>query len=391
MAREHDSRRDAPDQPANRTNGLVLPGGGARGAYQAGVLEAIAELQGAARSPFGVIAGTSAGSLNAAVIASHAGQFDRGTRFLCDIWSRMHVGRVFRADTFTMIKSGLHWMAAMLFGGLGVANPRSLLDNRPLRRLLQEGIDFDAIESALEAGDLRALAVTVSGYTTALSTTFYQASDSVPPWRRSRREGIAERLRVDHLMASAAMPFIFPAVRVGGEYFGDGALRQTAPLSPAIHLGADRLLVVGVRDEADNPLPEGRVSPDYPSFGQIAGYMLDTLFMDSLQADIERLERVNHTLSLVPEPARAEDTELRPVSVMQIRPSRDIREIAGRHAHEFPRSVRALLRGVGALGAGGRQLVSYLLFQSGYCNELLSLGYRDAMDRREELVAFLDL
>jgi NTE family protein len=371
--------------------GLVLPGGGARAAYQAGVLKAVAEIvPPGSPNPFPVISGTSAGAINAALLASNALRFQEGVRRLTGVWESLHVSRVFRSDPLTIVRHGLHWLLALIYGGLGAGNPRSLLDNKPLRSLLEQHIRFAHIQQAIDAGALDALAVTASGYTSARSVCFYQGHDRIMEWTRTRRDGVRTDIRLDHVMASVALPMIFPAIKLGREYFGDGSMRQAAPLSAAIHTGAQRLFVIAVRNEAANPLPLEDVPVRYPSFGEIGGYMLDTLFMDSLYVDLERLQRINRTYGHFPDGDRGPGTpNLRVVETLLVAPSEDIRAIARRHRDEFPRAVRLLLRGVGAGARSGEQLMSYLLFESGYCRELIALGYRDGLARKDEIEAFL--
>ncbi|HET7921246.1 MAG TPA: patatin-like phospholipase family protein [Gammaproteobacteria bacterium] len=366
--------------------GLVLPGGGARAAYQAGVLRAIAALLPPdCPNPFPVITGTSAGAINAALIASRARHFRTGVEHLAGVWEHITTEQVFRTDTITIIKTGLAWLVTLLHAGFGRYNPVSLLDNTPLRHLLERHIVFAHLQQALDSGALRALAITASGYTSARSISFYKSVAGVQPWHRMRRMGQPAELRLDHIMASVALPMIFPAVRIGREYFGDGSMRQAAPLSPAVHLGAERVLVIAVRNERANPLPDADQEPDYPSLGQIAGYMLDTLFMDSIYGDLERLQRINDTVSHIHD----DSSPLKVIETLVVVPSEDIRDIAQRHKREFPRSVRLLLRGVGGLRRSGSQLLSYLLFESGYCRELIELGYRDAMAQADKLRGFM--
>ena len=370
---------------------LILPGAGARGAYQVGVLKAISSiLPKGARNPFAIISGTSAGAINAAVLACRAANFERAIVDMERVWSSFRASQVYRTDNWTMLKTSLHWLAAVVFGGLGVGNPQSLLDNTPLRALLERDVRFPRIAKAIERGHLEALAVTASAYTTARSVTFFQARESLQGWSRVRRVGKPTTLTMDHLIASAAVPFIFPPVQIGGEYYGDGSMRHRAPLSSAIHLGADRMLVIGVRAERPDPEPPADAEPMVPSLAQLAGYMLDTLFMDGLYTDLERLSRINRLLEQSgPRRVTQGGTELRQLHTLVIVPKDDIRDVAARHAHELPRGLRLLLRGLGAGDRGGMQLVSYLLFESGFTRELIAMGFRDALTMEEELRAFL--
>jgi NTE family protein len=367
--------------------GLFMPGGGARGAYQAGALKAIAEIVRGARNPFPVITGASVGAVNAAALAAQARDFQNAVAGLAAFWQDMHADEVYRTDMATVALRGLHWVVTMTpLGEFGVNPPRSLLDNAPLKNLLRQRIDFAGIGAAIRSGDLRALAITASSYDRAIAVTFVQGAGQLEGWTRARQIGVGAKISVGHLLASSALPFVFPAQRVGNEYYGDGSLRLTAPLSPAIHAGADRILVIGVRDleQYAEPAP-GTVS--YPSLGAISGYLLDTIFMDNLDADIERAERVNHTVSLVAPDKRGE-TELRKVSILSLQPSCDLRDIAREHGEEMPWTIRMLLRRLGVWGNDWR-LPSYLLFEPGYCRALVELGYRDTLARRDEVAAFL--
>lgn len=373
------------------TTGLIMTGGGARAAYQVGVLRAIADLVPRhAPSPFQVITGTSAGSINAAALAIHADHFRRAVLRISRVWKNFHVHQVFRADVPGLARAGTHWMAAMMLGGLGRYNPHALLDRAPLRALLGEYLPCERIQRSIDAGLLHAVGITASNYRLGHSVTFFQAHPSVPAWNRERRLGYAERLTIDHLMASSAIPLVFSAVRVGNDYFGDGSIRQVAPLSPALHLGADRILVVGIRKRrpGEETPPDGE--PAYPALAEVAGHILDSIFLDSLDTDLERLERINRTLSLIPNHHLVQSgIALRPVEALTITPSRGIDTIAARHAHLLPRPLRFLLRRIGAFRGHGATLLSYLLFEREYCRELIQLGYHDAMQRRDDIVRLL--
>lgn len=370
--------------------GLVLSGGGARAAYQVGVLGAIREiLKRRPDNPFPVLTGTSAGGINAAVLAVFSDNFNAGVRKLTWIWRNFRVDRVYRADFPALLATGMRWGATLTLGWAIRQTPRSLLDNSPLRDLLTHVLDFDAIERAIEAGHLHAVCISASGYSSGENLAFFQAVRGIESWRRAQRIGVRTRIGVDHLLATSAIPFVFPAIKIHREYFGDGSMRQLAPISPAIHLGADRILVIGSGRLAD----EGRErSHGYPSPAQIAGHAMSSIFLDGLAVDLERMNRINQTLSaLTPEQCRTAGIPLRPIETLVILPSQRLDKMAGLYRDELPRALRTLLRGVGAMRHEGSTLLSYLLFERGYTRALIELGYQDAMARRRELVEFLRL
>lgn len=370
---------------------LVLPGGGARGAFQVGVLKAIAELlPKSASNPFSVLSGTSAGAINAVVLASKARRFRSAVAELEHVWGSFRCHQVYRTDHATMFKSSLHWMTSIVLGGFLVGAPKSLLDNSPLRALLNRNVRFPRIQDAIDRGHLDAVSITAAGYSTARSASFFQAADGHQNWARTRRVGVRAELHLDHLMASIAVPMIFPPVQIEGEYFGDGAMRQATPLSPAIHLGANRILVIGIRDEtADKPPPKSS-APPAPSFAQIAGYMLDTLFMDGLYSDIERMARINQLIDSVgAEHRQGSLANMQAIDTMLVVPSKDLRVIATRHRKDLPFALRALLRGLSGRKPSENRLLSFLLFEQSYTRELIDLGYQDAMKVKDQLLAFV--
>lgn len=359
---------------------LVLPGGGARGAYQVGVLKALAELLPDQRSPFPIITGISAGAINAGVMASYADDFSKGAERLAYFWGNLRCHHVYRTGWLHNLTSGLHWLASMTLGGLGVANPKSLFDNQPLAELLASELRPDAIAQCVESGALRALTITASGYSTNRAVTFFQARPDVSGWQAPRRIGQPALIDHNHLLASTALPILFPARRIGHEYFGDGGMRQTAPLGPALNLGADRMIIIGTRDEVQDPEPNE--DQPYPGLGDIGGYLLDIIFMDRMAADLDRLERTNRLLEDWTDDC-APPAGLRRVEPLMIRPSQDLRVVAERHAHRIPASVRTLLRGIGAWGNG--RMAGFLLFEAEYCRELIELGYADGMAAGDEV------
>ena len=383
--------------------GLVLSGGGARAAYQVGVLRAIARLRrGTAasprRCPFGVICGTSAGAINAAALACNADQFDAAVDAIAKVWQDFRAEQVYRADSLGVIRSGAQWLTMLSIGWLAArwrkARPRSLLDNAPLGELLEHLVPLQRLPRMLRGRHVQALAVTASNYSCGEHVTFYQSAAPLPAWVRSQRVAATAELSTAHLLASSAIPFVFPAAElpIDGqlEWFGDGSMRQTAPLSPAIHLGAQRLLVIGAGRMHE---PPGRrvANTGYPSLAQIAGHSLSGIFLDALTADVERLQRINRTLALLSDEARLA-TPLRQIEALVIAPSQRLDEIAARHVEELPTTVRALLRGLGVSGSGraaqGAALASYLLFEAGYTRELMALGEADVAARRSEVLDF---
>jgi NTE family protein len=373
--------------------GLVMAGGGARAAYQAGVLKAVAKmLPEDAPNPFQIICGTSAGAINAAALAIYARDFQDAVRKLNFVWKNFRVEQVLRADTWGLAWTGARWFAALALGGLGKHNPQSLFDRAPLAELLQRYMPFEKIQDAIDAGALTALSITASGYGSGESVTFYQGVDTLEPWTRSRRIGAATKITLEHLMASSAIPFLFESVRINREFFGDGSMRQIAPISPALHLGADKIVAIGVRYSRSNGHAVRQDVQEYPSLAQVAGHVLNTIFFDALEADLERLHRINKMVDMIPSGTiREHGVRMRRVDTLFISPSRDIEPIAAKHQHRLPRSIRMLMRGVGAQRRHGANLVSYLLFERAYTRELIALGYADAMTRREEILQFLGM
>ena len=369
---------------------LVLAGGGARAAYQVGVLQALREmLPDRHANPFPIICGTSAGAVNAGALAVHADDFSQAVDNLLNVWRHFQPHHVYRADFPGVAANSARWFGGLLFGAW-LRNKRiSLLDNRPLEGLLARTLEFDRIEANIARGALDAVAITCSGYTSGQSCSFFQGAPGLEGWKRSQRIGIRTRITVQHLMASSAIPFLFPPYHVNREFFGDGSMRQVAPVSPALHLGADRVVVIGTaRIRTDSP--ERTRGDLFPTLAQVAGHVMNSIFLDSLAVDLERLERINRTVSCSsPEALKRMGLTLHHVDVLVLTPSEPLDAIAMKHVRNLPGSIRFLLRSIGAMRRGGANLASYLLFEEGYCGELIALGYHDTMRRREEVEAFL--
>jgi NTE family protein len=379
------------DGPGKPRIGLILSGGGARAAYQVGVLRALLDVlpDGGRHNPFSIICGTSAGAINAAVMAGDASDFRHGVRRLMTVWKNFHVHHVYRADPWGAFQNSARWIFTALTGGTLTRKPVSLLDNAPLATLLRRHLNFSAIQQSVDAGDLHAFSVTCSGYSSGQSVTFYQGHPDLQNWQRARRIGVQMPITLEHLLASSALPFIFPPVHINREYFGDGSMRQIAPLSPALHLGAERLLVIGVGRQLE-PMTERVKVNTHPSLAQIAGHALNSIFLDSLEVDVERLQRINRTIDIIPrEVLERTSYPLHKVDFRLVTPSEGLEKIAAAHAHELPRTIRLLMSSVGATRRGGSTLLSYVLFERGYCRALIRLGYKDTIARKEELLAFL--
>ena len=366
---------------------LVLSGGGARGAYQVGVLRQIARQHPGLSFP--IITGVSAGAINAAVIASQRGNLAEAMELLARHWSTLTTSKVMRSDLPSLFANAIRIGGTVASGGARIAPPtRGLVDTGPLRNFLEILINPDNIEANVRDGRLRALAVSATSYRTGSSITFVQGPPDTEMWSRFRRRSRADRIGVDHVMASAAIPLFFPAWPVEGEYFGDGSLRQPYPLAPAVHLGADRLLAISSL-AASTPNTDDRQSGSYPSTARILGLMLNSIFLDQLDADAERLERVNQLLQRV-DPKQRWRVPQREVELLVLRPSRDIGRMAALYERKLPKALRYLIRGLGTRRNSGSDLLSYLLFVPEFLSDLIQLGERDAELNRVRIGRFVD-
>lgn len=382
---------ESPATPAPGGTALVLSGGGARAAYQVGLLRFLARELPDLRLP--ILTGVSAGAINAACLAAHPGSFREAVEDLAALWSRLEIERVFRVDAASLLGHVGRWGLRLVSGGSPMApEVQGLVDTAPLRRLLATGLgagpggDIPGIERSLASGRLRSLAILTTNYGTGQSVIWVDG-EMVEDWERPSRRSVAAALTVDHIMASAALPLFFPAVRLGDGWHGDGGVRLATPLSPAIHLGADRILAVSTRyrrtqPEADRPSVAG-----YPPPLQIAGQLLNAVFLDMLDQDALRVERLNTLLRELP-PERRHG--LRLVEVTTVRPSRDLGTLAGERERTLPRAFRYLLRGLGSREMASPDLLSLVLFEGDYCRRLVALGEADAEERGDEILALFD-
>jgi NTE family protein len=396
-------------------NGLVLTAGGARGAYQAGVLKRIAEIP-AMRdrpSPFQIVAGASAGAINGSMVAGHSSTFGLGMELLAKLWGQLTASDVFRTDTLTMARNAGRLIADLALSHVtGAGRIQALVDTAPLRTFLRDRLPLAGIARSIHLGHLYALAVTATGYHSGKAFTFIQGRPGHPVWTKSRRVALPATLSVDHILASAAIPIVFPPVplQVAGAraWFGDGALRLVTPLSPAIRLGAERIFAIGVRCQesadgllrsemslgADSEDPATRMQR--PPMSQICGVFLNAIFLDHLDADVDHLLRMNELVNadhLVARDQAAEGGSVRePMRVVKpfiVSPSEDIAVIARSLEKRMPRTIRYVLDGLGTPDVQSADLTSYLLFDSQFTNELIRMGYQDAERRIDEIEHFL--
>ena len=367
--------------------GLVLPGGGARAAYQVGVLKAISELI-PDSNPFSIISGTSAGAINASLLASRSQSLKEAVEVLSGVWCNFKTNKVYRTETTVMLKSIFQWLLTVSSGGVLAKNPKSLLDNSPLRQLLEDTINLEGIKNNIDKGNLDAFAITAASYSSKKSVTFFQSEQDDIDWERFLRVGVKTDILIDHLMASIALPLIFPAVKINNEYFGDGAMRQATPLSPAIRLGAEKLLIITTDSKSpNNQLTDNQI---YPSIGEVGGYMLDALFTGGLLSDLERLDRINQIIeNSGNNSVQTSNKKMKHLDYCVISPSKDIKKIAKEHYKDVPYSIKLLMKGLGLKNREESELLSFLLFESSFTSSLIQLGFEDGMTNQSEIKAIV--
>jgi NTE family protein len=375
----------------NSNNALVLTGGGARAAYQVGVLSAIAKFMPRNHGvPFPIICGTSAGAINSTALACYASCFQLAVKKLEWVWKNLDPERIYHTDPLRVFNHLIGGVLGNFQADYANKSARSLLNNAPLRQLLETVVDFSRIDTNIRRGYLSAVSVTASSYSSGDSISFFQSEASISPWFRSKRRGEPTQLNSQHLMASAAIPLVFPSERIQSHHLGDGSVHQLSPLSPAIHLGAEKIFIVGVEQPKEPPnVVEKKSRP--PTTAAIASHLLDSVFSDTLQSDIERMVRVNNTLSLIPDAKKKNITGLKNIESYLLNPSHDFNRIAVKYYEKLPLPIRLLLRSMGIHNDAESSLVSYLLFEKNYCKELINLGFNDALEQENKIRQFLNI
>lgn len=370
----------------NHRAGLVLSGGGARAAYQLGVLQAVNKiLDNPTQTPFPILTGISAGAINSCVLATHSHQFSEGVDRLSKVWEAFQPEHVYRTDISYLTKNLLNWVWGMARSKGKPENPLALLDNTPLKKLLTSVVQFDSIQDNINKGNLDALCTTAYNYNSGDSVSFYQGHEELADWHRFRRRGQADFINVEHLLASSAIPMVFPSGAIDGVHYGDGAMRLLAPLSPALHLGARKLFVITV-----NPLKSKEIKQiATPSLGDISGHLLNSIFIDSLESDIERLIRVNELLAHIPETDTIKgDLSLKPVDALVISPSIDPAMLAGQYFEDLPKGLKFFFNRIGVGEDKGESILSYLLFYAPFTQHLMRIGFEDGLAEEKAIREF---
>lgn len=361
---------------------LLLSGGGARGAYQAGVIRALSDILPGDKLPFSILSGISAGAINACYLAANANDFSYAARGLSNLWSELRTEQVIDTSLGSFLKNAFLWFWDSAFGGIhGQNTVKSLLDTAPLRELINKNVSFDRIAENLAAGLFDSFSVTATNYSGSNNVAFVESRDAIKHWQRSRRYSVASKITIDHIMASSALPLLFMPVKIGDDYYGDGFLRNMAPISPTVRLGAEKILILGVR------FPGMKITSGLvPTTGRVLGSLLNAALLDGMDTDLERMDRFNEIYD--EHLNQTANNALRPIRYLYLHPSQDLAELAIRHVSSMPSIMKFLLRGLGS-HKDGSELLSYLNFESDYCSECIRLGYRDTLARAEEIKNFL--
>ncbi len=368
--------------------GVVLTGGGARAAYQVGVMRAVSDMYPAWEHPFKVIVGTSAGAINALGLASGGGLFRHNISRLERIWSCLTVDQIYKSHALDMLRN-LTSVARTVFSDAGRAAPLSLLNNAPLHDLLTRELDFDEVRRTIADGHLSAVGVNACGYTTGQNLCFFDGHDGLKSWSSGQRAGARTILELKHVLASSAIPTVFPPVAINREYFGDGVTRQMAHISPAIHLGAERILVIGVSSNRRVVPARPDRAPVQPTFSHVVSHIFNGMFLDTLDYDTDRLRLINQLVELIP-PDQLQDAglDLKPLRLLEISPSEEIDQIAANYLDGLPLLLRNLIGATTVGDRNGASLASYVLFDHRFCRDLINLGYRDAQAQAREIDEF---
>ncbi len=366
---------------------LVLSGGGARGAYQAGVINSISEIsaQLGVRQPFKIFSGASAGAINSSFLASEADDFIRASEKLSLLWEQLRSDQVFHTDPISLSKIGFKWMKDLPFGGLtGSSAGPSLLNTDPLRKLLLEQINFNKIQTHIDQKYLHALAITAVDYYSSMAQTFVQSSNDQEMWVRSRRFSEKVNIHAEHIMASSAIPLLFPPIEIAKRFYGDGCVRNNAPMSPALHLGANKLIVIGVRRQTNIMEPFKKESPLAPTIARVFNMLLNAVLLDGIELDVDRLKRINEFMDKLPTELQKGKVNFKKVDYVWIHPSVDIGQMAFELSDKLPRLIRYLLRGLGP-NEDAKEIISYLLFEPEFTQKLVQSGYEDGMKQKENI------
>ena len=370
--------------------GLVLSGGGARGAYQVGVIRAIATLleDWKIDHPFSIYSGVSAGAISSSYLASQCDDFTKASKGLVDLWSQLTSDQVFRTDALSLGKIGLQWMGELSFGSLGgsAGTTRALLDTSPLRKLIEDNLDFSKLARNLENGHLKALALTALDYKDSTAVTFVQGQPNLRDWEKPRKVSEKAILKPEHIMASSAIPLLFPPVNVDGRFFGDGCVRNTHPCSPTIYLGAQKLVIIGVRSQNQTAY-DAQVMLDKkpPSTGRVLNVLLNSILLDGVDLDVERMKKVNEMVNWIPK-SKEHTVPYKKVEYVWICPSKDIGVVAARKSKYLPKLIRFLLKNLGTIEEAS-EIVSYLLFEREFTTELIEMGFEDGMAAKDQIKA----
>lgn len=371
--------------------GLVLTGGGARAAYQVGVLRAISDIIKVEKNPFAIITGLSAGAINGSWLASRCESFDNATQSMWNTWATITADQIYNTDTISLMRIALRWIKDRGLGGLQkYSQINYLLDTSPLDRFIRRHINFDHLNQLIETNELYGFSIIAVDYNTGRSTAFYNGNKQIQDWKKFNRISIRTKISPEYVLASSAIPIFFPPVKIGNSFYGDGMVRMHAPLSPAIHLGADKLMVIGGRGPRE-AVPVNKINSDTISLGEISGAILNGLFFDSLDADIDRMQRINRTLSILTKDKLQQlPDNLRKIPILNLKPSVDLSKLSKGSLGNLPYAMSYLLRGIGVTENKGKDLLSFLSFDSKYITSLLELGYQDTERRKDQVLDFFE-